>query len=46
MNILSAVLIPLLIYVSIANVRYRFAHPEMTETELFLNTFEWIRWRD
>lgn len=38
--ILKALFIAVLIYVSIAEIIYRFRHPEQTETELLLNFFK------
>ncbi len=35
----------LLIYVTIALTRYRFAHPDLTETELFLRIPDALFWR-
>lgn len=32
------------VYLNFALTRYRFAHPEKTETQLFLDLPEWITW--
>ena len=34
-----------ILYIMAAEGRYRFAHPEQTETQLFLNTGKWLRWK-
>jgi hypothetical protein len=33
------------LYFGVAHIRYRFAHPELTETQLFLHTFDVLCWR-
>ena len=40
------ILIGCLSYFVAASLRYRFRHPEMTETRLHLHLFDSLRWRD
>ncbi len=41
----KVLLIVAFVYVAAAFITYRFRHPDMTETELMLNTFEALLWR-
>jgi len=34
-----------MIYLLIASLRYRFTHPELTETQLLMNIWEVITWQ-
>lgn len=36
----------LLLYVAIADVRYRWRHPELTETQLWMRIEDILLWRD
>ena len=38
-------LIVVFLYVTVAFITYRFRHPDMTETQLFLNIFEALMFR-
>lgn len=43
-TILFAAVLIAAVYLNFALTRYRFAHPEKTETQLFLDLPEWITW--
>ena len=43
-TILAAAVLIAAFYLNAAKMRYRFAHPEKTETQLFLDLPEWIPW--
>jgi hypothetical protein len=45
-RMLLILLIGALVYVTVAEGRYRFRHPEMTETQLFLHTGDILLWQD
>jgi hypothetical protein len=43
-TICTALVLAVAVYVNAAKFRYRFAHPEKTETQLFNDLPHWITW--
>jgi len=44
-NVFTSLLLLFFIYAAVASLRYRYNHPEQTETQLFFNLKEILLWK-